>query len=183
MYRLVSIIMVCLLLAACTTNKQIKTEKPIVSKEKQTESSKISKEQEDEVKYYISGDVMTSPQGITIIGRSNLLQGTVLEVSFETDELKPMKVTVGEDGYIDEYIPRPSSLTTDVTMVITMKPDQQSEQLKKKYGLDGKNISEDYKSEYKSKGKTFVGIKVQGEMVGVNEHVSGGNELLQPVSR
>lgn len=183
MYRFISILIVSLLLTACTKVNEVKTEKPTVSKENKTEKSEITKESEEDVKYYITGDVMSSVSAVTIFGKGNLLKGTILEVSFDTDELKPMKITVGDDGYFDEYIPRPSTLTTAATVEIIMKPDQQSEELKKKYGMDGENISEDYKFNYKANGKTIVGLLVQGEVVGVTEEVAGGNGLLQPVSR
>jgi len=178
LYRLISIILMCFLLAACTKSNEMKTKEPKIQQVTQTINSNNTQNEEDD-NFQIKGNVISSEQFITIQGTSNLYEGTELEVKIDTDLIKPAKVIVDKEGNFSVYIDNPP-LETDTEMWMMMKPDKQSKELQEKYGVDGENIANEYQFEYESNGKKITGLVVNSMIDKIAPNIVGGSEKLIP---
>jgi len=183
MPRFIYLILLCLLLTACTNANKVNSSKPqnpsIEQTNKQTNEQKS--EEKDLYSFDLStGGVFTSDNFTMIYGKTNLLEGTILDLSFDSSKMKPAKVKVDEDGRFS--ITLDQTIKTDTKMRVVMKPDQQPEELQKEYGVEGKKLTKSYQYKYKSNGKVIIGLAINAVMWGINpdEGIAEGMQLFNP---
>lgn len=142
---------ICLLFTSCNN---------LADEQEHTKKAKISKigqGQKKHSEYQIKGVVNINHKNSYFYINSNLIKGTKLVATVNDKQVG--EGVLDKDGHTVIAFDLPYIKSKEVKFIITLRPEMQSDAIKKIYGQNGEVFKGDYIFKYKHDGESVIGLK------------------------